>query len=99
MQNDTVNDAFLLFLLLVFTRLGQCAHRIDTIQLICGVNKVTGFYHCVKSVCIRSFSSPYFPAFGVNAERYGVSLYFPAFGLEKLRIWTLYTQNGETDLK
>ena len=25
---------------------------------------------CVKSVCIRSFSSPYFPAFGLNTERY-----------------------------
>ena len=30
--------------------------------------------HCVKSVHIRSFSSPYFPAFGLNTERYGVSL-------------------------
>ena len=28
----------------------------------------------MKSVCIRSFSAPYFPAFGLNAERYGVSL-------------------------
>ena len=27
---------------------------------------------CVKSVCIRSFSGPYFPAFGLNIERYGV---------------------------
>ena len=31
-------------------------------------------YHCVKSVHIRSFSGPYFPAFGLNTERYGVSL-------------------------
>ena len=30
--------------------------------------------HCVKSVRIRSFSGPYFPAFGLNTERYGVSL-------------------------
>ena len=28
----------------------------------------------MKSVCIRSFSAPYFPAFGLNTERYGVSL-------------------------
>ena len=31
--------------------------------------------HCVKSVHIRSYSSPYFPAFGLNTERYGVSLH------------------------
>ena len=30
--------------------------------------------HCVKSIRIRSFSGPYFPAFGLNAERYSVSL-------------------------
>ena len=30
--------------------------------------------HCVKSVRIRSFSGPYFPAFGLNRERYGISL-------------------------
>ena len=28
----------------------------------------------VKSVCIRSYSGPYFPAFGLNTERYRVSL-------------------------
>ena len=27
---------------------------------------------CVKSVRIRSYSGPYFPAFGLNAERYSV---------------------------
>ena len=30
--------------------------------------------HCVKSVCIWSFSGPYFPAFGLNRERCSVSL-------------------------
>ena len=30
---------------------------------------------CVKSVRIRSFSGPYFPVFGLNSERYVVSLY------------------------
>ena len=30
--------------------------------------------HCVKSVRIRSFSGRYFPAIGLNTERYGVSL-------------------------
>ena len=30
--------------------------------------------HCVKSVSIRSCSGPHFPEFGLNAERYYVSL-------------------------
>ena len=30
--------------------------------------------HCVKSVRIRSFPGPYFPAFGLNTEIYGVFL-------------------------
>ena len=29
-------------------------------------------HHCVKSVNIRSYSGPYFPAFGLNTERYGI---------------------------
>ena len=32
--------------------------------------------HCVKSVRIRSHSSPYFPAFGLNMERYFFERYF-----------------------
>ena len=36
------------------------------------------FHHisreCIKSVCIRSYSSPYFPVFGLNTERCSVSL-------------------------
>ena len=31
-------------------------------------------FHGVKSVLIWSFSGPYFPAFGLNTGRYGVSL-------------------------
>ena len=31
-------------------------------------------YHCVKSVLIRSYFGPHFPAFGLNTERYSVSL-------------------------
>ena len=30
--------------------------------------------HCVKCVRIRSYFGPPFPAFGLNTERYGVSL-------------------------
>ena len=64
---------------------------------------LTDFYviwvknYCVKSVQIRSFSGPYFPAFGLNTERYGVSLriqseYGEIRTRKKLRIWTLFTQ-------
>ena len=40
--------------------------------------------HCVKSVGIRSFSRPYFPEFGLNTERYGVSLHIQS-KCEKIR--------------
>ena len=34
--------------------------------------------HCVKSVRIRSYSGPLFPAFGLNTERYGdLSVFTP----------------------
>ena len=36
--------------------------------------KVSEFFHCVKSVRIRSFSDPFFPAFRQNIEGYGVFL-------------------------
>ena len=36
--------------------------------------------HCAKSAHIRSYSAPYFSAFGLNMERYGVS-----FRIQSLR--------------
>ena len=52
--------------------------------------------HCVKSVRIRSFSGPYFSTFGLNMERYNVSLCIRAtvkkYQPGKLRIRTLLTQ-------
>ena len=52
-------------------------------------------YYWMKSVRIRSFSGPHFPAFGLNTERYGVSLslFIPnegKYGPEKLQIQTLF---------
>ena len=32
------------------------------------------YFHCVKTICIRSYSGPYFPSFVLNTESYGVSL-------------------------
>ena len=39
--------------------------------------------HCVKSVCIRSCSGPHFPAFGLNSERYGLSLHIQSECVDK----------------
>ena len=43
---------------------------VDTLELL----KNAGIIHCVKSVRIRSFSGPHFPAFGLNTERYSVHM-------------------------
>ena len=49
--------------------------------------------HCVKSVRIRSYSGPYFPAFGLNTERYSASLRIQS---ECGKIWTRITPNTDT---
>ena len=49
--------------------------------------------HCVKSVHIRSFSGPYFPAFGLNKDRFSASLRIQ-FKCEKIR--TIKTPNTDT---
>ena len=46
---------------------------LDRPLLLCGQQKKY-FTHCVKRVRIRSYYGPYFPAFALNTERYGVSL-------------------------
>ena len=51
----------------------------DTTRIFCQhevkwFNSIQFSYHCVKCIPIRSFSSLCFPAFGLNTERYGVSL-------------------------
>ena len=51
------------------------------------------FFHYVKSVRIRSFSGPYFPAFGVKMVRYSVSLRIQ-YKREKMR--TRKTSNTDT---
>ena len=49
--------------------------------------------YCVKSLRIRSFSCLYFPAFGLNTERYGVSLRIQS---ECGKIWTRKNRNTDT---
>ena len=52
--------------------------------------------HCVKSVRIRSFSGPYFPAFRLNTERHGLSFRIQSecgkYGPEKRQLRTPFTQ-------
>ena len=48
---------------------------------------------CVKSVRIRSYSGPHFPAFGLNTERYKVSLRIQS---ECGKIRTRITPNTDT---
>ena len=53
-------------------------------------------FHCVKNVCIRNFSGPYFPVFGLNTDIYPVNLHMQSewgkMRTRKLRIWTIFTQ-------
>ena len=48
--------------------------------------------HCVKSVRIRSYSGPYFPAFGLNAKKYGVFLHIQS---EQGKMQTRITPNTD----
>ena len=48
--------------------------------------------HCVKSVCIRSYSGPHFPAFGLNAKRYEASLHIQS---KCGKMWTRITPNTD----
>ena len=43
-----------------------------TNQIFWSNGKVTWSERCVNCVCIRSYSGPYFPTFGLNTERYFV---------------------------
>ena len=36
-------------------------------------------FHCMKTVCVGSYSGPYFPSFGLNIERWGVSRYIQIY--------------------
>ena len=49
--------------------------------------------HYVKGVRIQSYSGPYFPAFGLNTERYSVSLCIQS---ECGKIRTRITPNSDT---
>ena len=49
--------------------------------------------HCLKSVSIRSIAGPCLPAFGLNTERYRVSVHIQA---ECWKIWTRKSPNTDS---
>ena len=53
-------------------------------RFTCFSENISNVYHCVKSVRIRSYSGSHFLAFGLNTERYFVSLHIQS-ELEKMR--------------
>ena len=63
-------------------------------QLLIDLNEMINASKCPCS----EFSGPHFPAFGLDPERYGVSLRVQSksgnYGPEKLRIRTLHTGDG-----
>ena len=69
----------------------QCRRKCSWVK---NTRPTTSIYnHCVKSVCIRSFSGSYFPAFGLNTDRYGVSLHIQS---KCRKIRTRITSNTDT---
>ena len=50
------------------------------------------YNHCVKSVPIRSYSGPHFPAFGLNTERYEVRTFFTQ------RVFLKVSQNPQENI-
>ena len=57
-----------------------------SLNMIVHLFSVITIKHCVNSVRIQSFSSPHFPVFGLNSERYSVSLCIQT-ECEKIPTW------------
>ena len=55
--------------------------------------ELCGLIHCVKSVRVQGYSGQHFPAFGLNTERYRVSLRIQS---ECGKIRTRITPNTDT---
>ena len=73
--------------------------KISSNKIIIGSNKMITNTTPLRVKCQNTglFSGPCFPAFGLNEERYSVSLRIQSecgkiWTRKKLRIWTLFTQ-------
>ena len=97
-----LTDNFRKMLISLFTFLPSCVY--DYLYFTTKIFHITNNFtfisnndfknaHCVKSVRVCSFSVPYFPAFRLNTERYGVFLRIQSeFG----KIRTTETPNTDT---
>ena len=72
---------------------GKTLTVLNPLGLLCALNYKQTEITCKKSVRIRSFSGLFFPAFGLNTERYGVSLCIES---ECGKIRTRKTPNTDT---
>ena len=72
---------FLTFIKILSTKEQSSQNNLLFVSVFSNISSLLNIYervfceksHCVKSVLIRSFSGPYFSAFGLNMERHGVS--------------------------
>ena len=62
-------------------------------QFIARTYAIISYLHSVKSVRVRSYSGLHFPAFGLNTERYSVSLRIHS---ECGKMWIKITPNTDT---
>ena len=90
-KNTTKSWRWFFLLLEYFMRI--CGRTDQDPMIFCSKTRK---WHCVKSVRIRSYSGPHFPTFGLNTERYSVSLRIQS-KCRKMRTritpkWTLFTQ-------
>ena len=66
--------------------------RIEKASYMREWQRVVHVYHCVKNARIRTYSGPYFPAFGLNTQRYSVS------GISPYSVWMLeYTDQNNSE--
>ena len=63
------------------------------ITVLTYLTPMSHLFHCVKSVCIWSYSGLYFPALGMNTKRYSI---FLGIQSECGKIWTRITPNKAT---
>ena len=84
-----VNTIFILY----FHQFNKCFNNLKVHVSRCPRAPLQIEKHCMKRVHILNFSGSYFPAFGLNMDRYGVSLRIQS---ERGKIWTRKTPNNLT---
>ena len=95
MMHSLISTRTVIFIALLFVYLLHIHFNSVTVSLWSDFQNA-GQFHCMISAHIRSFSGPYFATFGLNSERYGVSLRIePEYG----KIPTRKVPNTDTFLR